>query len=39
MTVSYNRFETGGHSFGVGVGTPAEGWLERSCAFMEPYVQ
>lgn len=38
MTVSYNKFETGGHSFGIGVGTPAEGWLERAIEFTEPYL-
>ena len=39
MAVSYTKFETGGHSFGLGVGTPAEGWLERAIAWMEPYVR
>ncbi len=38
MTVSYNKFETGGHSFGIGVGTPAEGWMERSLEFVKPYI-
>lgn len=38
MTVSYNKFETGGHSFGIGVGTPAEGWMERALEFAAPYV-
>ena len=38
ITVSYNKFETGGHSFGIGVGTPAEGWMERSLTFAEPYI-
>ncbi len=39
LTVSYNKFETGGHSFGIGVGTPAEGWMERGLAFAKPYVE
>lgn len=39
MTVSYNKFETGGHSFGIGVGTPAEGWLERAIEFTEEYLE
>ncbi len=38
MTVSYNKFETGGHSFGIGVGTPAEGWMERGLAFAAEYI-
>lgn len=38
MTVSYNKFETGGHSFGIGVGTPAEGWMERALEFAAPYI-
>ena len=38
MEVSYNKFETGGHSFGIGVGTPAEGWMERSLAYMRAYI-
>lgn len=38
LTVSYNKFETGGHSFGIGVGTPAEGWMERALAFAAPYI-
>ncbi|MBR4940391.1 MAG: alpha/beta hydrolase [Clostridia bacterium] len=38
LTVSYNRFETGGHSFGIGVGTPAEGWMEKSIAFAAEYL-
>lgn len=37
MEVSYTKFETGGHSFGLGVGTPAEGWLDRAIEFMAPY--
>lgn len=36
--VSYNKFETGGHSFGIGVGTPAEGWMERALEFVGPYI-
>jgi len=39
VEVSYNKFETGGHSFGIGVGTPAEGWMERSLAYMSPYFE
>lgn len=39
MTVSYNKFETGGHSFGIGIGTPAEGWMERSLAFAASYIE
>lgn len=39
MTVSYNKFATGGHSFGIGVGTPAEGWMERAIAFARPYIE
>ncbi len=39
LTVSYNKFESGGHSFGIGVGTPAEGWMERALAFAKPYVE
>lgn len=38
MTVSYNKFETGGHSFGIGVGTPAEGWMERALEFAAAYI-
>lgn len=38
MTVSYHKFETGGHSFGIGVGTPAEGWMERSLEYMSAYI-
>ncbi len=38
LTVSYNKFETGGHSFGIGVGTPAEGWMERALDFAEAYI-
>lgn len=38
VQVSYNKFETGGHSFGIGVGTPAEGWMERALAFAEPFI-
>ena len=38
LTVSYNKFETGGHSFGLGVGTPAEGWMDRALAFAEAYI-
>jgi len=39
MTVSYNKFPTGGHSFGIGVGTPAEGWMERALAFAADYIE
>lgn len=39
MDVSYNKFETGGHSFGIGVGTPAEGWMERALEFAGAYVE
>ena len=39
MDVSYHKFATGGHSFGIGVGTPAEGWMERSLEFAKPYVE
>ena len=39
MEASYNKFETGGHSFGMGVGTPAEGWMERALEFAKPYVE
>lgn len=39
MEVSYNKFETGGHSFGIGVGTPAEGWMGRSLEYMNAYIQ
>ena len=38
MTVSYHKFPTGGHSFGVGVGTPAEGWMERAIDFAAAYL-
>lgn len=38
LTVSYNKFATGGHSFGIGVGTPAEGWMERGLAFAAEYL-
>lgn len=38
MEVSYTKFETGGHSFGLGVGTPAEGWLDRAIQWMQPYL-
>lgn len=38
MTVSYNKFPTGGHSFGIGVGTPAEGWMERAIEFAAAYI-
>ena len=34
VPVSYNQFETGGHSFGMGVGTLAEGWLDRALLWM-----
>lgn len=34
VPVSYNKFETGGHSFGMGVGTLAEGWLDRALAWL-----
>ena len=39
MTVSYNKFETGGHSFGIGAGTPAEGWMERALEFAKAYIE
>ena len=39
LTVSYNKFQTGGHSFGIGVGTPAEGWMERALEFAKPYLE
>lgn len=38
LTVSYNKFETGGHSFGIGIGTPAEGWMERGLDFAKGYI-
>lgn len=38
LQVSYNKLESGGHSFGIGVGTPAEGWMERALAFAEPFI-
>lgn len=38
LEVSYTKFETGGHSFGLGIGTPAEGWLDRAIEWMAPYV-
>ena len=36
--VSYNKFATGDHSFGIGIGTPAEGWMERALEFAVPYL-
>lgn len=39
MDVAYNKFETGGHSFGIGVGTPAEGWMERALEYMRTYIE
>ena len=39
LNVSYNKFETGGHSFGIGVGTPAEGWMERGLDFAAEFVR
>lgn len=38
MEVYYTKFETGGHSFGLGVGTPAVGWLDRAIEYMAAYV-
>ena len=39
MEVSYNKFATGGHSFGIGIGTPAEGWMQRSLEWAKEYVE
>ncbi|MFJ8110998.1 alpha/beta hydrolase [Streptomyces sp. NPDC096132] len=33
VTVDYRRFDTGGHGFGLGVGTPANGWFDQALAF------
>lgn len=38
ITVSYNKFLTGGHSFGLGIGTEAEGWMERAIEFAAAYM-
>ncbi len=31
----YFRVESGGHGFGVGLGTPAEGWVSQAIAFWQ----
>ena len=31
--VQYRRLDTGGHGFGIGIGTEAEGWVEEAIAF------
>ncbi|WP_121057242.1 hypothetical protein [Microbacterium telephonicum] len=35
ISVEYNRVETGGHGFGTGTGTPAEGWIDDAISFWE----
>jgi dipeptidyl aminopeptidase/acylaminoacyl peptidase len=34
-TVEFERYRDVGHGFGPGVGTSAEGWLERAVRFWE----
>ncbi len=37
IDVEYRRNDTGGHGFGVGFGTEAEGWIDEAIAFWEKY--
>lgn len=36
--VVYERYETGGHGFGLGVGTNAEGWMELAIQFWQTHI-
>jgi acetyl esterase/lipase len=38
-TVEFHRFRDVGHGFGSGVGTSAEGWLERAVRFWERSIE
>ena len=38
VEVEYQRLESGGHGFGTGVGTPAEGWLDDAVAFWDGHL-
>jgi acetyl esterase/lipase len=38
VEVEYHRFDTGGHGFGLGVGTPAHGWLDDAVAFWQAHM-
>ncbi|WEH13057.1 hypothetical protein [Streptomyces sp. VNUA24] len=33
VAVDYHRTDSGGHGYGLGVGTPADGWLDDAVAF------
>jgi acetyl esterase/lipase len=37
IPVEEEKFPTGGHGFGLGVSTPAAGWLDRAVAFWEAH--
>ena len=37
IEVEYRKYENGGHGFGLGVGTDAEGWLEYAIQFWESH--
>lgn len=38
IDVEYETYQTAGHGFGLGIGTDAEGWLERAIVFWEKYI-
>jgi acetyl esterase/lipase len=38
VDVEFALFERAGHGFGLGIGTDAEGWLDRAVAFWEKHI-
>ena len=38
IDVTYRKYKNAGHGFGLGVGTDAEGWIERAIEFWEKHI-
>ena len=39
VTVEYDKVETGGHGYGLGIGTAANGWFQKALDFWEHHRQ
>jgi hypothetical protein len=38
VVVEFERYPSGGHAFGLGVGTPASGWFNKAVAFWQAHM-
>jgi acetyl esterase/lipase len=39
VVVEFERYPSGGHGFGLGVGTPADGWFNKAVAFWQAHTK